>query len=128
MQEAVPHIPEGGRVMLFSTSLTAASFITPNYLLYVSTKGAIEQMTRVLAKDLGRRRITVNTISPGPTATDAFYYGKTEQSVNTLERFHPQGRVGQPEEVANAVVLVASGGSSWMNGVNFRINGGMTVG
>ena len=128
MQEAVPHIPEGGRVMLFSTSLTAASFVTPNYLLYVSTKGAIEQMTRVLAKDLGRRKITVNTISPGPIATDAFYEGKTEQIVKALEGFHPQGRVGQPEEVAKAIVLVASGESSWMNGVNFRINGGMTVG
>jgi len=114
--------------MLFSTSLTAASFVTPNYLLYVSTKGAIEQMTRVLAKDLGRRKITVNTISPGPIATDAFYEGKTEQIVKALEGFHPQGRVGQPEEVAKAIVLVASGESSWMNGVNFRINGGMTVG
>jgi 3-oxoacyl-[acyl-carrier protein] reductase len=85
-------------------------------------------MTRVLAKDLGRRKITVNTISPGPIATDAFYEGKTEQVVKTLEAFHPQGRVGQPEEVAEAIVLVASDGSSWINGVNFRINGGMTVG
>ncbi len=114
--------------MLFSSSLTAASTITPNYLLYVSTKGAIEQMTRALAKDLGRRKITVNTISPGPIATDAFYEGKTEQIVKTMEGFHPQGRVGQPEEVAKAVVFVASDDSSWMNGVNFRVNGGMTVG
>lgn len=114
--------------MLFSTSLTASSSITPNYLLYVSTKGAIEQMTRVLAMDLGRRKITVNTISPGPTATDAFYAGKTEQIVKVIESFHPQGRVGQPEEIAKAVVLVASDGSSWMNDVNFRINGGLTVG
>jgi 3-oxoacyl-[acyl-carrier protein] reductase len=114
--------------MLFSTSLTAASSITPNYLLYVSTKGAIEQMTRVLAKDLGRRKITVNTISPGPTATDGFYEGKTEQIVKAIEGFHPQGRVAQPAEIANAVVLVASDESSWMNGVNFRVNGGMTVG
>lgn len=55
--------------------------VTPNYLLYTASKGAIEQMTRVLAKDLGQRKITVNTIAPGPIGTDAYFVGKTEQLV-----------------------------------------------
>ena len=104
------------------------SAITPNYLLYAATKGAVEQATRTLAKDLGRRGITVNTISPGPIGTDAFYEGKTEQLLKTISSWNPAGRIGKPEEVANAVLFVASSESSWMNGQNFRINGGMTVG
>jgi 3-oxoacyl-[acyl-carrier protein] reductase len=127
-QEAVQHIPDGGRVLLFSSSLTAASGITPNYLLYAATKGAIEQMTRVLAKDLGRRGITVNTISPGPIGTDAYFVDKTEQMVQMQKSFSPMGRLGNPEDVANVIAFLASDESQWVNGQNIRINGGMTVG
>lgn len=128
VKEAAPYMPSGGRVMLFSSSLTALSAITPNYLLYAATKGAVEQMTRVLAKDLGKKGITVNTISPGPIGTDAYYVGKSEQLVNMQKGFHPMGRLGQPEEVAKTILFVASEDSSWVNGQILRINGGMTVG
>jgi 3-oxoacyl-[acyl-carrier protein] reductase len=128
VQEAAPYIPDGGRVMLFSTSLAAFSMVTPNYLLYTATKGAVEQMTRLLAKDLGRRLITVNTIAPGPIGTDTYYVGKTEQMVQLQSNLAPAGRLGTPEEVANVVVFVASDESSWINGQTVRINGGMTVG
>jgi len=126
-KEAAQYIPDGGRVIFFSSSLTSNSNIMPPYLLYAATKGAIEQMTRVLAKDLGRRSITVNTISPGPTATDAFFHGKSEGFLKIIAGWHPAGRIGKPEEVADAVVSVASPESSWMNGQNFRVNGGSTV-
>ncbi|KAL3462126.1 hypothetical protein BJX64DRAFT_259683 [Aspergillus heterothallicus] len=128
VQAAVPHIPDGGRVMLFSTSLAAFSMVTPNYLLYTASKGAVEQMTRVLAKDLGRRGVTVNTIAPGPIGTDAYYVGKTEQMVQMQSNIAPQGRLGKPEEVANVVTFIASEESQWVNGQTIRINGGMTVG
>lgn len=114
--------------MLFSTSITASSSVQPGYLLYTATKGAIEQMTRVLAKDLGRRRITVNTISPGPTATDAFYVGKNEQIVDALRKVSPMNKLGEPEEIANVVAFIASPEAGWINGQNIRVNGGMTVG
>ncbi|KAL2810317.1 hypothetical protein BJX63DRAFT_402342 [Aspergillus granulosus] len=128
VQAAVPHIPDGGRIMLFSTSLAAFSMVTPNYLLYTASKGAVEQMTRVLAKDLGRRGVTVNTISPGPIGTDAYYVGKTEQMVQIQSNIAPAGRLGKPEEVANVVTFLASDESQWVNGQTLRINGGMTVG
>ncbi|OJJ97804.1 hypothetical protein ASPACDRAFT_122457 [Aspergillus aculeatus ATCC 16872] len=128
VQEAAPFIPDGGRVMLFSTSLAAFSMVTPNYLLYTASKGAIEQMTRVLAKDLGKRKITVNTIAPGPIGTDAYFVGKTEQMVQMQSNTAPAGRLGTPEEVANVVAFIASDESSWVNGQTVRINGGMTVG
>ncbi|KAL4864089.1 hypothetical protein BDV12DRAFT_176689 [Aspergillus spectabilis] len=128
VQEAVPHIPDGGRILLFSSSLTALSGILPNYLLYTASKGAVEQMTRVLAKDLGRRGVTVNTIAPGPIGTDAYYEGKTEQMVQMQSKLAPAGRLGKPEEVANVVTFLASDESQWVNGQTIRINGGLTVG
>ena len=75
--------------------------VPPNYLLYVATKGAVEQMSRVLAKDLGAKGITVNTVAPGPIDTDMFRQGKTEQLLNVFAGMHPQKRIGTPEEVAN---------------------------
>ncbi|EHA25062.1 hypothetical protein ASPNIDRAFT_143500, partial [Aspergillus niger ATCC 1015] len=105
------------RVILFSTSLAAFSMVTPNYLLYTASKGAIEQMTRALAKDLGQRKITVNTIAPRPIGTDAYFVGKTEQLVQM-----------QTGEIANIVAFIARDESLWVNGQTVRINGGMTVG
>ncbi|KIA75808.1 short chain dehydrogenase [Aspergillus ustus] len=129
VQAAEPHIPsDGGRIMLFSTSLAAFSMVQPNYLLYTASKGAVEQMTRVLAKDLGRRGVTVNTIAPGPIGTDAYYVGKTEEMVQMQSRIAPAGRLGRPEEVASVVTFIASAESQWVNGQTIRINGGMTVG
>lgn len=71
----VPHLRPDARIILFSTSLCATSTITANYLLYCSTKSAIEQMVRVMSKDLGRREIRVNAVAPGPTGTELFLQG-----------------------------------------------------
>lgn len=95
----------------------------PNYLLYVSTKGAVDQMTRVLAKDLGARGITVNTVSPGPIDTDLFRAGKTEQIINLVANQHPGKRIGVPDEVSPVVVFLASAQASWVNGQNIMVNG-----
>ena len=96
----MPHMPSGSHIVLISTGLTAMSTITPNYLLYVSTKGAIEQMVRVLSKDLARKGIVVNAIAPGPTATDLFLEGKSEQVLKAIAGMSPFGRIGKPEEIA----------------------------
>ncbi|KAF3051261.1 hypothetical protein E8E11_010249 [Didymella keratinophila] len=127
-QKATPHMPPGSHIILLSTSLCNSSTITPNYLLYVTSKGAIEQMVRILAKDLGAKGINVNCISPGPTATDLFFQGKSEELVNRIASSNPFGRIGKPEEIAKAVAYFAGEGSSWVNGQILRVNGGMTVG
>ncbi|KAI5842827.1 hypothetical protein BZA05DRAFT_188711 [Tricharina praecox] len=124
-QTAAPHMPDGeGRIVFFSTSLTAASVLTPAYTLYVSTKGAIEQMVRGVSKDLGRRGIAVNCVSPGPTRTDLFLKGKTEQVVEMFEGMSPAGRIGEPEDIAAVVVFLCQKEAGWTMGQNIRVNGG----
>jgi 3-oxoacyl-[acyl-carrier protein] reductase len=84
-------------------------------------------MGRLLAKDFGRRNITVNTISPGPTETEGYYTGKTEQVVKMIAGTHPAGRIATVDEIANAVLFLASPEAQWINGHILRVNGGMAL-
>ncbi|KAJ4991194.1 hypothetical protein SVAN01_03322 [Stagonosporopsis vannaccii] len=127
-QKALPHMPSGAHLILLSTSLCNWSGLTPNYLLYVTSKGAIEQMVRVLAKDLATKGITVNCVAPGPTATELFFQGKSEELVNRIASNNPFNRIGRPDEIAKAIAYFAGDGGSWVNGQILRVNGGMTVG
>ncbi|KAF9285282.1 hypothetical protein BGZ74_001511 [Mortierella antarctica] len=126
-QQLIPHLTTGGRLIFLSTSLTSISTITPNYFLYTATKGAIEQMTRTLARDLGRKGVTVNCVNPGATDTDGFRHGKTEQQIQFFAGQSPIGRLGQPEDIAGAISFVASEQAKWVNGQILRVNGGMAV-
>jgi 3-oxoacyl-[acyl-carrier protein] reductase len=116
-------MPPGAHVVLVSTTLCAASTVTPNYLLYMTSKGAIEQMTRVMAKQLGPKHISVNAVAPGPTATELFLKGKPEQVIKTIAGFSPQNRLGRPEEIAETIGYLSI--TSWMSGQIVRVNGGM---
>lgn len=118
-------MPSGSRIILFSTTLCAASTVAPNYLAYVSSKGAIEQMTRLLSKDLARKGIMVNAIAPGPTATDLFMKGKPEGVLKMIAGFNPQGRIGQPDEIASVAAFLGGEESSWVTGQVLTVNGGM---
>jgi 3-oxoacyl-[acyl-carrier protein] reductase len=114
----------GSHVILLSTSLTAISGVAPNYLLYVATKGAIDQMTRVLAKDLGRKGISVNAVAPGPTATELFFKGKSEQMLKGIASLNPHNRLGTPEDIAGTIAFLSGDASNWVNGQVLRVNGG----
>lgn len=126
-QKVLPHLQPGARLVFLSATLTSASLVLPNHFLYCSTKGAIEQMTRTLAKDLGKRGMTVNAVNPGPTDTDSFRAGKPEQAIRTIAGTHPAGRLGQPEDVAKVVSFLASEDAEWVNGQILRVNGGVAV-
>ncbi|KAF9428213.1 hypothetical protein BGZ94_003073 [Podila epigama] len=126
-KQLIPHLKSGSRLIYISTSLTSISTIQPNYFLYVATKGAVEQMVRALSKDLGSKGITVNCINPGATDTDGFREGKTEQQIQFAAAAHPQGRLGQPDEIANVVSFIAGDSSAWVNGQILRVNGGRAV-
>lgn len=127
VQAAEPHMKEGGRIVFFSSSLAHNSAIIPPYLVYAATKGAIEQFSRVLAKQLGAKGITVNTVSPGPVDTALFRYGKSEQLITVVENSHPLKRIGTVDEVASAVAFLASPEATWVNGQNILVNGGSVV-
>jgi 3-oxoacyl-[acyl-carrier protein] reductase len=122
-QKAVPHMAPGSHIIFLSTTLCAASTVQPNYLLYNSTKGAIEQMTRVMAKDLGPKQIYVNAVAPGPTGTELFFKGKNEQVLKMIAGFSPMNRIGEPEEIAETIAYLS--GSRWISGQVVRVNGGM---
>ena len=91
---------------------------------YVATKGAVEQTSHVLAKELGPRGITVNVVSPGPTDSQLFGQGKTEQDKQRFAQMAALGRLGQPEDIADAVALLVSVNANWITGQNIRANGG----
>ncbi|KAL0564128.1 hypothetical protein V5O48_017924 [Marasmius crinis-equi] len=117
----------GGRIMFFSSSLTKASGVLPNALVYVASKGAVEQMSRVLAKDLGGKGITVNTISPGPTDTTLFRNGKPEAAIQAIANQNPSKRLGQADEIAPIISFLSREEASWINGQNILVNGGFVV-
>ena len=127
VQKAVPHMGPGGRVIFVSTGVNSSSGVSPPYLIYAATKGAVDQMTRVLSKDLAKKGITVNAVAPGPTATDLFFDGKSEELINFVSNQSPFGRLGKPEEQANVVAFLASEESSWVSGQIIRVNGANMV-
>lgn len=126
VQKAAPYMPPGSHILLFSSSLTRFSLVSPNYLLYIATKGAIEQMTRVLARDLGRKGVLVNAVGPGPTGTELFRKGKSEELIGAIEGWSPMGRLGGVEDVVRTVEALV-GGNTWVTGQVVFCNGGMAV-
>ena len=126
-QKAAPHMKADGRIVFVSSGVTPATTVIPSYLVYSACKGAIEQMTRVMAKDLGRRGILVNAIAPGPTASELFYNGKTKEMIDGFKRLSPLNDLGKPEDPANLAAFLAGDESRWISGQVIRVNGANQV-
>ena len=99
----------------------------PAYGLYAASKAAVEEITKSLAKELGSRRITVNSVSPGPTDTVLFRQGKSDEQIAHLAAMAALNRLGQPEDIANAVALILSDDAAWITGQDICANGGMAT-
>ena len=117
----------GSRIILVSTGVCSFSSIQPSYLLYAATKGSVEQMVRVLSKDLARKEITVNAVAPGPTATALFYQGHSEQSLKMIAGASPFNRIGTPEEIVGTMAFLSGPESNWVSGQIIRVNGATMV-
>ena len=122
LQLAQEHLADGGRIITISSSTTA--LMLPGYAVYDATKGAVEQLTRILSRDFGQRRITVNAVSPGATETGTYRNGKSEQFLDSLEAMSSFGRLGQPGEIAAVVAFLASDQAGWVTAQNIRVYGG----
>jgi len=121
LQQAAHHLADGGRIVSISTSGTAMAI--PAGGAYAGCKAAIEHFSAALAKELGTRGITVNTVSPGVTETDGLVL--EQEQVNQLIAQTPLGRLGQPSDLADAVALLVSNDARWITGQSIRANGGI---
>ncbi|MCB4807588.1 glucose 1-dehydrogenase [Tamlana sp. 62-3] len=122
MQEAATKLSDNGIVLNFSSSTVKLMF--PKYALYSATKAAVEQMTRVFAKEVGRG-ISVNAIAPGATATDLFLNGKSQETIDKLKNMIAFNRLAEPIDIARVVVFLASDDSKWISGQIIGANGGL---
>ena len=122
MSQAAQQIAEGGRIIAFSSSVLAKSF--PGYGAYIASKSGVEGLVRVLANELRGRIITVNAVAPGPTGTDLFLKGKSQEQITELANLAPLQRLGTPEDIAATVSFLAGPDGGWINAQILRANGG----
>ena len=122
-QQAGQRMTSGGRVVNVSSTVT--SLMLPTYGVYAASKGAVEQITRVLAKELGERGITVNAVSPGPVDTDLFRAGKSEEQINNMAQMSAFNRLGHANDIADVVAFLASEDARWISGQSIRVNGAL---
>ena len=122
MSEDANHVMNGGRIVVFSSSVLAKSF--PGYGAYIASKAGVEGLTRVLANELGERKITVNAIAPGPVATELFTKGKSEEQLEGMAKMAPLGRIGEVDDISGVVSFLAGKDGGWVSGQVLRVNGG----
>jgi 3-oxoacyl-[acyl-carrier protein] reductase len=126
-REAMKHFgPDGGSVINISS--VASTSPTPTAVVYSATKGAVDTITRVLAKELGPKKIRVNAIKPGGVETEGVHSlgvigSEFEQQMVART---PLGRLGQPDDIASVAVFLASADSAWMTGETISVGGGFS--
>jgi 3-oxoacyl-[acyl-carrier protein] reductase len=123
LREASRRLRSGGRIINLSSSVVG--LYQPTYAVYAATKAGVEAMTHVLTKELRGRNITVNSVAPGPTATDLFLNDKPQAVVDHITKLAPLERLGQPNDIASAVSVLAGPDGAWINGQVLRVNGGI---
>jgi 3-oxoacyl-[acyl-carrier protein] reductase len=122
-QQAARRVRPGGAIVTFSTSVLGLAF--PGYGAYAASKGAVEALPLILARELRGRDITVNAVAPGPTATGLFLEGKDQDTIARLAAQPPLERLGTPADIAELVAFLAAPGGHWINGQAIRANGGI---
>jgi 3-oxoacyl-[acyl-carrier protein] reductase len=125
IQRAAPLMPSGGRIINLSTLNTALP--APGLTLYCATKAALEQITAVLARELGPRNITVNTVSPGATDTDLLRTTNPPEALPRTVALTALQRLGHPTDIAAVVAFLCRPDAGWLTGQNLRATGGLLI-
>ncbi|MEU9982204.1 SDR family oxidoreductase [Streptomyces sp. NPDC050856] len=123
VREAARRMADGSRIV--SISSTGTAWPSPGESVYAASKAAIEQLTRVASRELGRRGITVNAVSPGPTGTDMLRAGTPPEVLAGVAHMTALGRVGTPSDIAAVVALLLGPDAAWLTGQNLVADGGL---
>ena len=123
MREAATRLADHGRVVNVSSTVTR--LMLPKYGAYAATKAATEQLTRIFARELGKRGITANTVSPGPVNTELFRAGKTVADIERMAAMAALGRIGEVDDIAQIVLFLVSDEARWVTGQDIGANGGI---
>ncbi|AKU94779.1 3-oxoacyl-[acyl-carrier protein] reductase [Labilithrix luteola] len=124
IREALPLFgPEGGSIINVGTGATEST--PPNSVVYIASKMALNGVTGVLARELGPRKIRVNSLNPGVTATEGFKNMADRDFTNSLVATTPLGRIGKPEDLGGTAVFLASDDSAWLTGEILVVSGGL---
>jgi len=126
-QALLPLLADGGRIVNISSGL--ARFALPGYAAYAAMKGGVEVLTRYLAKELGARGISVNTVAPGAIETD-FGGGAVRDNAQLNAMIASQtalGRVGLPDDIGGAIASLLSHGTAWINAQRIEVSGGQSI-
>ena len=121
-QEAIQRLRDGGRIINISSGITRVNAAGAS--VYAGSKAAVEAFTRCWAAELGPRQITVNTLSPGMTQTDLLASVTSQEILDQMVQQTPLGRLGQPEDIADAVAFLCSDQARWITANNLLANGG----
>ncbi|MGZ0018087.1 SDR family oxidoreductase [Nitrosomonas sp. wSCUT-2] len=123
LREATEKLADQGRVVTISSTVTR--LMLPKYGAYAATKAAIEQLTRIFAREMGKRGITANSILPGPVDTELFRAGKTAADIERMAAMAALGRIGDSGDIAKAVLFLVSDEARWVTGQSIGVNGGI---
>jgi NAD(P)-dependent dehydrogenase (short-subunit alcohol dehydrogenase family) len=123
LRAAARRMAEGGRIVNIATSILGCSF--PFYSAYAASKASLEHFSRALAKELGAKRITSNTIAPGALDTPFFFAAETQESVDAIKHF--TGGLGKVEDVVPTVEFLVKESARWLSGQTLFVNGGFVA-
>jgi 3-oxoacyl-[acyl-carrier protein] reductase len=122
-QQAARRVRDGGSIVNVSSSMVRVA--PPALSAYAASKSAVDVLTRILAKELRGRDITVNAVAPGPTATAAFLDSTPAEEQEQLAALPPLGRLGRPDDIAGVVSFLVGPTGRWVNGQVVYANGGL---
>ncbi|MBS0425468.1 MAG: SDR family oxidoreductase [Proteobacteria bacterium] len=123
LREAAAKLADHGRIVTVSSTVTR--LMLPKYGAYAATKAAVEQLTRIFAREVGKRGITANIVSPGPVDTELFRSGKTAADIERMAAMAALGRIGEANDIAQVVRFLVSDEARWITGQNIGVNGGI---